>query len=194
MTARKLILILIPSLFLTGCIGAALVAGAGAGAVGGKMAYDNRTVHAQYSDRTISNKAHDKIVYDNQLYKHAHINVTTYNGIVLLVGEVDSPELKSYAEQLVQQVPGVIKVYNELQVGDIEATFARSDDTWITTKVKSMMMRRSGLLSSQIKVVTENAVVYLMGNVSKEQAALATDTARRVAGVQKVVEVFEYQS
>ncbi|PHQ80873.1 MAG: phospholipid-binding protein [Coxiella sp. (in: Bacteria)] len=191
MDIRKLLLVATLPLLLNGCVGAALLAGASASTVGGKMAMDNRSFHQQFSDRDISDHVHDALFYDNQLNGRSHINVATYNGIVLLVGQTQTPELKERATEIAKATKGIRKVYNELGISGSESFFASVDDGWLTSKVKTMMLRRSGLHSDELKVVTENGVVYLMGDISQAQATLAADTARRVGGVRKVVEVFQ---
>ena len=85
------------------------------------------------------------------------------------------------------------KVYNQIIISGVTTDLGRTDDAWITSKVKSAMLDQDGLRSSQIKVITSNGVVYLMGWVTHSQADLATNVARRVEGVQKVVKVFQYQ-
>ena len=191
MKMHKLLLITALPLLLNGCIGAAVLAGAGAGTVGGRMAMDNRTFGQQFKDRRISDKIHNNIMYDNELSHKAHINVATYNGVVLLVGEAQTPELKQHAQQVAENTKGIKKIYNQIALTGSESMLAAVDDSWVTSKVKTMLLRRKGVHSDEIKVVTENGVVYLMGSVSQQQATLAADTARRVGGVRKVVEVFE---
>lgn len=194
MKIRYLLNVLIIStlpLFLNGCIAVAVVAGAGVGIEGENIAHDNRSVHQQFTDRSISDKAHNALLYDVQLNGSSHINVATYNGIVLLIGQVQTTDLKQRAQNIVSQIKGVTRVYNELSIGDSPSFFSDVDDSWITTKVKTMMLQRKELQSTNIKVITDNGVVYLMGNVSTEQGALAADTARRVKGVVKVVEAFQ---
>ena len=194
MRVRHLLSLLILStlpLLLTGCIAVAIVAGAGAAVEGENVAHDNRSMHQQFTDRSISDKAHNALTYDVQLNGRSHINVATYNGVVLLMGQVQTADLKQHAQDIVSQIKGVSRVYNELNIGDSASFFSDVDDSWITTKVKAMMLKRKELQSTDIKVITDNGVVYLMGNVSTEQGALAADTARRVKGVVKVVEAFQ---
>lgn len=194
MDLRKLLLVLTIPLFLNGCVAGAVLAGVGAGAMGTNVASDHRGVSQQFADRGISNNAHDILTYDSALYKHSRISVATYDGVILLVGQVQTAELKQRAGKLAQQIHGVKKVYNELELSGDESMLASMDDSWITSKVKTMMLRRKGLTSGSIKIVTENGVVFLMGDVSHTQATLAADTARRVGGVRRVVEVFQQHS
>lgn len=194
MDVRKLTAVVALALCLNGCVGAAVLAGAGLGASGGSMAYDRRSFHQQFSDRHISDQANDLLHEDESLSGRSHISVATYSGNVLLIGQAQTPELKEHAKELISNIKGVNKIYNEIAVSGSESLLASVDDAWITSKVRTMLIRRTDLNSGQIKVVTENGVVYLMGNVSHEQANLAADAARRVGGVRKVVEVFQQHS
>lgn len=194
MDIRKLVLVLTIPLFLNGCVAGAVIAGVGAGAIGSSVASDNRGMKQQFADRGISNNAHDTLTYDPELYQHSRISVATYDGNLLLVGQVESDDLKQRAGKLAKEIDGVKHVYNQLTVSGAEGDLANMDDAWVTSKVKTMLLRRKGLRSGDIKVVTENGVVYLMGDVSRSEAQLAADTARRVGGVRKVVEVFEQHS
>jgi osmotically-inducible protein OsmY len=194
MDIRKLALVLTIPLFLNGCVAGAVLAGVGAGAVGSSFASDHRGVKQQFADRSISNNAHDNLAYDQELFKHSRISTSTYNGTLLLIGQVQTEDLKKRAGKIAASIEGVKRVYNELQVSGKEGMLADMDDAWVTSKVKTMMLRRTGLRSGDIKVLTENGVVYLMGDVSHTQAGLAADTARRVGGVRKVVEVFQQHS
>lgn len=194
MDLRKLFLVLVIPLFLNGCVAGAVLAGVGVGAVSTDVADDHRGIKQQFADRGTSNNAHDQLAYDPELYKHSRISTATYNGTLLLVGQVQSEELKQRAGKIAEGLEGVKRVYNELVVSGDESMLADMDDAWITSKVKTMMMRRAGLRSGDIKIVTENGVVYLMGDVSHSQASLAADTARRVGGVRKVIEVFQQHS
>ncbi len=175
---------------LSGCIPAAVVVGATAG---GAILYENRSVSAQLHDRDISQIAKNRIGAAKNL-RDSHIEVATFNGIVLMVGQTPSAELRDQANQLVSTIPNVKRVYNEVTIADPSSIFDRSQDDWITTKVKSALVAEKGLRSSNIKVVTESHVVYLMGLVTQSQANMAATVASKMTGVQKVIKVFEYQN
>lgn len=189
MYKRLLILSLFASMTLTGCVPALVVAGATAG---GAILYDNRSFSQMNADANSTHAARTHIASDPTLQNDAHINVSVYNGIMLLTGEAPTPELRQEALSLVSDISGIKHIYNEITVQPPTSHSQRMKDSWITTKVKSAMLTKNGLRSTNIRVTTENGVVFLMGNVSHEQANQATDVARRVAGVRKVVKVFEY--
>ena len=99
---------------------------------------------------------------------------------------------KQTLAELVANVPNVRKVYNEMQVSGPRSALTSMSDSTITTKIKTSLLTESDFPSSQVKVVTENGEVFLMGLISRAQAARATDIARSTGGVQKVVQLFEY--
>jgi osmotically-inducible protein OsmY len=122
----------------------------------------------------------------------SHINVSTYNKVVLLTGEVASSELRSLAGTTARNYRGVRQVYNELKLQGSSSLLARTSDSWLTTKVKTKLLANNEIASSQIEVVTESGIVYLMGVVSRLTADRATTVASNTGGVKKVVGVFEY--
>lgn len=125
--------------------------------------------------------------------KGTHLVVVSYNDVVLLAGQVASATMKDQAEQVTAGIDRVRRVHNELQIGGPISYVARTNDSWITTKVKSRLLADKHSHANQIKVVTENSVVYLLGTIPRAQAAQAVEVAKSVYGVQKIVKVFEYQ-
>jgi osmotically-inducible protein OsmY len=173
---------------LSACVPAALVVGATAG---GAIVYDNRSIKTMAKDKESELQADLKLRQDSQL-KTAHIDATTFNQIMLLVGQAPTAEISQRAYDVVSRIPNIKRIYNEITIGQPTSLARRSQDTWITTKVKTKMLAEKGLHSTQIKVVTENGVVYLMGLVTRSQGNLAAEVASRISGVQKVVKLFEY--
>lgn len=186
---KKIIIISLLCLALQACIPAAFVVGATAG---GTIVYDKRPFKTMIQDRNISNTALTRINNIPQLAQQTHITVATFDRIVLIVGEAPTQELRNQAYQVVSGIPNIKRIYNEITIEPPTSSLAQTNDAWLTTKVKAAMVGEKGLHSGQIKVVTENGVVYLMGIVTHKQAGLGANAARRVEGVQKVVEIFEY--
>jgi osmotically-inducible protein OsmY len=172
---------------LQGCAEAVIVGGVTLGVV---MAADRRQTEVMFNDQGIEFTAGSKI--DEALKGQGHVNVTSYNYTVLLTGEVPSAQAKADAESAASQVPRVRAVVNELQIAGTSSAASRSNDTYITSKVKSSFLGNGKFKPTDIKVVTEAGVVYLLGLVSHEEADAATEVARGTGGVQKVVRVFEY--
>jgi osmotically-inducible protein OsmY len=173
---------------LTGCV--ALVGGA---AVGGALMYtDRRTSGAQIDDESIELKGGQRA--GEVLGDKGHVNVTSYNHIVLVTGEVPEETDKEAVGKALAGIDSVKSVQNELEVGFTSSISSRSNDTYITSKVKTSLIDAKDIQSNAIKVVTERGNVYLMGIVSQHEADRASDVARGVSGVKKVVRVFQVVS
>lgn len=122
----------------------------------------------------------------------ANISVNSFDGIVLITGQVPSADLIPIATAQVEPLRNVRKVHNELQVAGETSVLSRTNDSWLTTKVKSALTTNDDTDVNRIKVVTENEVVYLMGRLTRNEADAAVSVTRNVQGVQKIVKVFEY--
>ncbi|KTD19549.1 BON domain-containing protein [Legionella londiniensis] len=186
MKNKTSILIIALSLLLSSCV--ALVA---AGAAGGLIVYDKRSVPMIERDARIFYVLRKAIVANPKFYD-SHIVISSFNQIVLLAGQTPSASLRVLAEKIAKETPNVERVYNEITIGRPVSLTQRSQDSWITGQVRAQMIAKKGLESGSIRVVTENNVVYLIGIATKEQANLAVDVARKVPEVQKVVKIFRY--
>jgi osmotically-inducible protein OsmY len=181
-------LLLLASLpFMQGC--AALAVG-GAAAGGVMIAQDRRTVGTITEDEGIKLKASGRI--GERFRDSAHVNVTSYNRVVLLTGEVPDAAARTEVERIARGVENVRNVYNETVVSGVTSYTARSNDAIITSKVKGRFLDAGKFNALHVRVVTENNVVYLMGLVKKKEDADATEIARYTGGVQKVVRLFEH--
>jgi len=180
-------LLLASAAALLGCVEAVIVGGVAAGVV---MAADRRQTEVMFADQGIEFTAGSRI--NDALKDQGHVNVTSYNYTVLLTGEVPTAQARADAEKAASEVPKVKTVVNELQIAGTSSTASRSNDAYITSKVKSNFLGNGKFKPTDIKVVTEASVVYLLGLVTREEADAATDVARGTSGVQKVVRVFEY--
>ena len=185
---QKIICVLALLFSLTGCIPAALLIGATAG---GAVIYDKRSVKTMTQDQDAEGRADYLIRSTPGLEKDTHIVCATFDHVLLLVGQTATEQQRTLAEERVSNIKNISRVYNEITVQQPTSSWRRSHDAWITTKIKTEMLTTPGLHSTQIKVVTENGTVYLMGQLSPSQTESATNVARRIDGVQKVVKVFE---
>jgi osmotically-inducible protein OsmY len=174
---------------LQGCVAPVVAAGVGAGI--SVTATDRRTQGTMVEDDTIESKAHKRI---NEKYKDtAQVNVTSYNRFALITGMAATEEAKMDIERIVGSIPNVKGIANELVVANLSTTSSTSSsDSRITSNVKIRFVKSAALKADQIKVITENNVVYLMGLVTRAEADAASDIASTTSGVQKVVRVFEY--
>jgi len=176
---------------LQGCA-TAVVGGAATGAA---VAHDRRTVGTFVDDEIIEVKATQKIFSDKELFDNTHINVTSYNNIVLLSGEAPTEALRSKAYNTVSPIPKVRKVHNEIVIAAPSSLLTRSSDTWITAKVKTNLFQVKDMPDfdpTRIKVISENGTVFLMGIVRRNEADTVINASRTVSGVQRVVKLFEY--
>ncbi len=170
---------------LSGC--ALLVGGA---MVGGTLLYtDRRTSGAQLEDEAIELKAIRRL--SETFGERAHVNVTSYNRVVLLTGEVPTEADKAIAQEAVQRTENIRTIVNEIGVMPVSSFGSRSADTLVSGKVKTLLVDAKDLMATAVKVVTERRVVYLMGIVTEREAARAADVASQVSGVQKVIRVFD---
>ena len=191
MSKRVLVMALIAGTVastLSACV-PLVVGGAVAGTV---AASDRRTFGAQTEDKAISVKADLKM--PNIVGDAGHVNVNSFNRRVLLTGEVPDDETKAKVEREVRAIDGVQNVTNELEVGFSSSYTSRSNDALITSKVKLSLADAKDISANSFKVVTEKGAVFLMGRVTQREGTQAADIARGVAGVTKVVKVFEYIS
>ena len=163
----------------------------GGAAVGAMAYFDRRTSGTQVEDETIELRAASRV---REAIPAGHINVTSYNRQVLITGEVPSEQAKQTAGDVVSKVENVKGILNELAVAGNTSMSNRSSDTLITGQVKASFLDEKKLYSGAFKVVTERGIVYLMGRVTKAEADLATQIARGVSGVQRVVRIFEILS
>jgi osmotically-inducible protein OsmY len=172
---------------LAGCVPMVV----GTAVVGGAIvATDRRAGGSQVDDELIQMKAGgrlDEAFPDGRV----RVNVTSYDRLVLLTGQVPSDPDKATVEQVVAKIDNVKGVVNELSVGPATTLGERSKDAFVTTKVKASIVDSQDLFANSIKIVTHRGVVYLMGRVTEREANHAAELARGVSGVNKVVKVFE---
>ena len=151
-----------------------------------------RTPGGVLDDIKLERLATRQIAAADEQLAASHINVVSYHGIVLLTGEVENETLRSRAEHAIGQIPEIRKIHNEIQVRGTTNFVARANDSWLAAKVLSKFTTSSEVGAGRIKVVAEDGVIYLMGVVPPELAEAATEIARSVFGVRKVVKVFDY--
>lgn len=164
----------------------------GSAVVGAVATADRRTFGAQTEDKAIAVKADLKL--PKLLGEEGHVNVNSYNRMVLLTGEVKDEAMKAAVEREVRAIEGVQKVINELAIAGPSNYTQRSSDALITSKVKVSLVDMKTISANSFKVITERGTVYLMGRVTEREGQIGADVARGVSGVQKVVKVFEYMT
>jgi len=172
---------------LSGCIPLMVAGGVAAGAA---VATDRRTTGSQVDDELIEDKLSFNV---RERFKgDFHVNITSYNGIVLLTGEVPAEAARADIAELARSTSKVRSVQNELVIGPVTDLGSRSNDTLITSKVKTRFVEANKFQINHVKVVTERGVVFLMGVVRRGEGEAAAELASTTSGVQRVVKVFEY--
>lgn len=184
---HKYILTVITCCALSGCVGESLpVVGAGTW-----FNFDRRTASALVDDQTITVKANLALAKNKAIWKSSHISTLTYNNSLLLVGQTSSQSNKEQIEKIVQPIPNISAIYNQITVGKPVPLPVRCNDTYITSTVKCRIVSNRNVGMNRVKVITENGVVYLMGALTSDEQQTAIDIARRVPGVKKVVTIIE---
>ncbi|RAW89778.1 division/outer membrane stress-associated lipid-binding lipoprotein [Photorhabdus laumondii] len=177
------------AVMLQGCIGTVVVSSA---AVATKTATDPRTIGQQVDDSTLEARVSNALNKDKQLKEQTRIITTAYQGKVLLTGQSPDSSLPERAKQIASRVNGAHTVYNEIRQGKPVELGTASKDTWITTKVRSKILASDSVKSSNIKVVTENGEVFLLGILTKQEGNAAAKIASETNGVKRVTTAFTY--
>ena len=152
-----------------------------------------RSVGALVDDGSIETTIKVNLTAADEQLKNSHINVVSFNGTVLLVGQVPSQDTKNLATRVARTSSSREKeVYNELEVAGSTTFLSRSNDAWLSAKIKTLMLANSEVSGRRTKVVTENGVVYLMGLLTQSEADTAVELVSNTRGVTKVVRAFEY--
>lgn len=188
MKKKIALLALMGALILPSLQGCFPVVAAGAG-VGVSSVVDRRTLGIQTEDENIELKALARA--GEEIDKAAHLNFTSFNLKVLVTGEVPHAQARENIDRMVLAIPNVKKVYNETTIGPASSLMARSNDSYVTTKIKSRSLDMAKFNPLHVKVVTEAGVAYLMGMVTEQEAQAAIQITRTTSGVRKVVNLFE---
>ncbi|MBQ62211.1 MAG: phospholipid-binding protein [Gammaproteobacteria bacterium] len=154
--------------------------------------YGKRTFGTRLDDSRKESLAKRNIKAADPKLDEAHLDVTSFNGTILITGQVATETLVGIASKAIEGMRNIKKVHNELEVAGPTSLIARANDNWLTTKIKSSMAVSSATDANRIKVVTENGIVYLLGLLTREEAEAAVQLTRKTYGVQKIVKVFEY--
>ncbi len=171
---------------LSGCV-PIVAGGIGAGVL---MAEDRRTSGTYLMDEEIELKATSRI--RENFGANTHVSVTSYNRRVLLTGQVPDTTVRAKVEEIAKGVPNVRETMNELVLAGVPTFTARTNDGYLTAKVKTRFLDDKRFNAHHVKVVTEAGTVFLLGLVKHEEGNAAAEAAARTGGVSKVVKVFEY--
>lgn len=182
--------ILLACVLLAGCV-ELLVGGAIVSSV--VITQDRRSVGGVIDDSVIEFKISDAIAQNSTLRDKVHVSATSVNGIVLVTGETPTRAMRGEVLEIARATGKVRQVVNEIRIAPPASLGTRTDDSLTTSKIKSKLYKDTGITdATRINVHTANSVVYLMGLVTRAEAATATEIARNTGGVSRVVRVFEY--
>ena len=173
---------------LQGCAAVAVVAIT----TGASMATDRRSIGNQIDDQNIELEAYNEITKNKSLNAQTNLHVSSVNGSVLIIGQAPSTYLKDEAIKIVNKIKGVVRIHNQVRVGNVTSVTTQTNDTWLTSKVKTALFTSDEVNGKDIKVITENGEVFLMGIVSKKEADAAVNITRNISGVNRVFKAFEY--
>ncbi len=190
-TASLIAFVVAHAAVLQGCAPAAVIGTA----YGASVIHERRSASTVLDDEMIEIKAKHLFFQTPEIEQASRISITSYNYWVLLTGQADSAEVSQQFADMVSRLPKVTKVYNEVQIGPPISLTQQSKDALITSRAKVAIgggLGIKGFDATRVKIVTEDAVVYLMGLVTREEAEAATEVVRRLPGVARVVKMFEY--
>ena len=186
------LLIALLAFMLSGCVAAAVVGGTAAGAAASTLVYDKRPMKTIASDERLAHAIQEGLNANPALRQNTNLSVAVYRGWVLLVGQATTPAYQQEALDIIKTASGITQLFDEITIQPPIDRIARTNDSWLTTKIKAKLLTEKGLKSGQFKIVTENNVVYLMGLATKMQTQLAVGIIRNTGGVQKVVKIMRY--
>jgi osmotically-inducible protein OsmY len=159
---------------------------------GATMVADRRTFSKQIDDQSIEFLAHNELAKQKALNKNTNLHVVSMNGSVLIIGQAPNSYLRDLAIKSIEDVPDIVVIHNQIRISSTTAVTTRSNDIWLTSKVKSALLANGEVNAKDIKVVTENSEVFLLGLVTKEEADIVVEITRNISGVSRVYKAFEY--
>ncbi|WP_206483297.1 BON domain-containing protein [Thalassotalea sp. G2M2-11] len=185
----KHLLIATTVIVLQGCVSAAVV-----GVVGGAAVInDNRSVGKLIDDQKIELAAHSKLAQVDGLSDNTNLQVISVNAKVLIVGQAPNRYLKNLAIKTLNQIDGIEQIHDQIRIGNTTSITTKTNDVWLTSKVKTALFSSDEVDATNIKVVTENGEVFLLGLIKTNEANEAVEIARHIGGVNRVFKMFEYQ-
>jgi len=184
----KFVTLLLILSVLQGCAAVTVVAIT----AGASMATDRRSIGNQIDDQSIEVEAYNEITKNKAINDNTNLHITSVNGSVLIIGQAPTAYLRDQAIKIVTEIEGVVRIHNQIRIGNVTSVTTQTNDVWLTSKVKTALFSSDEVNGNDIKVITENAEVFLMGIVSKKEADAAVNVTRNISGVNRVFKAFEY--
>jgi osmotically-inducible protein OsmY len=182
---KKLIVLLTTFSLLTGCSGVGVVTSST------QAIYDRYDLQHNLNNDEIGLQI-DHTIASDPAFAQSHVEVSAFNYRILLVGTTSSEKLRRKAAKIAAYTHDVVHVYNFIRVAPQDDSSSVMNDGWITTKIRTKIISNAKVNPNQIKIVTDNGIVYLMGLLTPKEAKIAVDTARHTADVKEVFELFQY--
>lgn len=178
------LIFVILGMFLTGCTNVAMT--------GVSAVYNRHGIQKNIHDHYLTMQAFKALKVKSDDFNNANIAIATFHDEMLLAGQAPYAWQKEKAAEIVRRIPGTRVVYNQIQIGSPSSSLTRLSDAWITSKIKTKLIASEDIESQEVKVVTENGIVYLMGTLLPKDADVIVDIARTTSGVKSVVKIFSY--
>jgi osmotically-inducible protein OsmY len=159
---------------------------------GASMATDRRSIGNQIDDQSIEVEAYNEITKNKSLNDNTNLHIISVNGSALIIGQAPTAFLREQAVKIVNEINGVVRIHNQIRIGNITSVTTQTNDVWLTSKVKTALFSSDEVNGNDIKVITENGEVFLMGIASKKEADAAVNITRNISGVNRVFKAFEY--
>jgi osmotically-inducible protein OsmY len=179
-------------LFTASIIQGCAVATIAAVTAGATVISDRRTFSKQIDDHSIEFIAHNELLKNKALADNTNINIVSVNGIVLVVGQAPNTYLRDLVIKTINKTPDIVSIHNQVRIAAVTSITRQSNDVWLTSKVKSTLLASGEVNGKDVKVVTENAEVFLLGLVSVKEADIVVEIVRNISGVDRVIKAFEY--
>lgn len=144
-----------------------------------------------FGDQSVVMNVSKELSKEKELWRNSHINLLHHNNSLLLVGQTNSQENKEKSERIASNTDGISKIYNQINVSKPISYAQRAKDTWITTQIKAKYFAQKSLGFNDVKVLTENNRVFLMGTLSAKEQELAVKIAVSIDDVQEVLKIFD---
>jgi osmotically-inducible protein OsmY len=161
---------------------------------GAQLVYDRHDIAKDLNNHNVQAEASRRLFKGPYKFNQSNISASSFNHDLILLGQVPSKEVKDQVEMLVKGTPGVRRVFNELEIRPKISLAKRLHDTWVTTKIRTLILADSKIDPKVFKIITEDGVVYVLGDVRKDQAKRVVELVRNTAGVRRVVRVLRYYS
>lgn len=159
---------------------------------GATMVADRRSFTKQIDDQSIEFIAYNELSKKKALSDNTNLHIVSMNGTVLVVGQAPNTYLRDLAIKTIQDVPDIVTIHNQVRISSTISITTQSNDIWLTSKVKSALLANGEVNAKDIKVVTENSEVFLLGLVTTKEANIVVEVTRNINGVSRVFKAFEY--